>query len=438
MSIEDQTSGWCTWASSPPKDYLAKFVAAGGPVQTVIIDDVLPRAIHSRCESSQNRRTNLYDRFIHGLGEKVDVDISVTPLSTLWNTADALAVMGRFTISQIIRAMPEPKRQNAQDLSAVDYYHGPIEQYTYDLLRNGGAQSIVRGSGQGSFMLGNSGVVFVDAKASISDTLAKAHGEKSSLAMDFLTRWQRGRLLKGFTHETDFAKVLANVSPKEADIISRLVSITSSLPDTSMFLVGGSAQGEPPRQGRDIDTVVVTDRLFGIEGFDDIPESVKRLFALGEIPVVCLKSLHDGEVDTSVRIIRSELAHRYFDCTEPIPTWRQRPLSERGKLGENIIGLDGVERWVPFCEQTYPDGGSVLLQRRFHNGIPLIDSTTHMLLTGRPLADSGCNNSVKLKLLEQLSNYGDVARIDEITSRVRYICPEIINELKAITEIIKS
>jgi hypothetical protein len=141
--------GYSTWASSLPKEYLAKYVLMAGTRQAVIVDDLLPLAYKERDDATQERNTKLYITFLSQLQSALSFveEATIIPLSERASLRDLVKVANHCDIDPVV-TMPQEKRKSKVILPFQEYIHPLYEFLAYSILEEEGVEAIIRGSGQ--------------------------------------------------------------------------------------------------------------------------------------------------------------------------------------------------------------------------------------------------------------------------------------------------
>lgn len=400
-------TGWNTWASSPPKDHLAKYVAQAGPDQIVLIDNVMPPAFQGRTPETQGRMTDLYTRFLGQLAIATGNQLQTIRLSDCLTLEEAWQCMANYTLSDLRQTMPRDKRK-FPNLALSELLHSIGEYVAFNQLRKLGATRILRGSGQTGLMnkCADKTLEFepVDAAQPLNDHLrAHLQTDKKNSVDDTLKLWSEARMIKGRTHMDNYHSFLDRVKgPDKRKVIERLQKHFKEVKGSACMVVGKTAQTDCGASG-DLDMLVISQGIDLPDTFPTIPLSIRNAFQQANIPVVSVKSDFHG-VETSIRYVNPLLLTRYYQS--PVtPYWRQRPLYAHGQTSLDFRSTDGESHSIELDERPYDDGGSLCHNYQVvANGIPLIDATAHMVLTGRFITNTGCYEGIKLDLIRQIKD----------------------------------
>lgn len=449
LKANKQVIGWNTWASHLPKDYLAKYVLEAGCTQVALIDDCLPLAYHPlRSEESQRYMTDLYVRYMGQVVMSLGIESQLIIMSEHFDPMEFLRIASKLSLADVAHMLPKGKRNNFLNLGFDDLAHPVMEFYAHQLMSQTGAQTILRGTGQRSLteheVIQGVGYYLVDAESSTEQHVDRAiqYGKLSCDQAEYLrfvlSLWKRGHLLRGTSHVDQVSDLFATLPDTRRSLLEGLIQEFKLVRDSSLFVTGGVAS----RNGatlKDTDCLVLANQIHIPQGFFPIPEEIQKAFAKGEVQVVSLKARINGN-EISLRFIHPTQLSTYFSCLDPVLVWRQSPLYTRGQTGESNVDIYGQLHWNDFGETDFPSGGSCYLQPRSANGLPLIDSTAHMILTSRMLTDNGCQAGCKLQLLSDLlGRYGnDVGSggILDCISKIRPLNANMRDELTALLTII--
>ena len=434
-------TGWNTWASSPPKDHLAKYVAQAGPDQLVLIDDVMPQAFQNRTPEAQGRMTDPYTRFLGQLAIATGNKLKAVRLSDCLTLEEAWRCMASYTLSDLRQTMPKDKRR-FHNLPISELLH-PIGEYVaYSQLLRLGATKILRGSGQTGLVnkCADQTLDFelVDAKQPLNDHLeAHLDPDKKNSVNGTLRLWSEARMMKGRTHIDNYLFFLNRVvDPNKRNVIGLLHDYFKKVKDSACMVVGKTAQTDCGASG-DLDILVIASDINLPNFFSTVPPSVRQAFHNASIPVASVKAATQG-VETSIRYVHPLLLANYYQS--PVtPYWRQQPLYAHGQTSLSFRATDGKSRSIELDERPYDDGGSLCHNYRIiEGGKPLIDATMHMLLTGRFVTNTGCYEGIKLELIRQIkdSSTSLPTALSTMLSADRPVNPDISREADALWRIL--
>lgn len=438
--------GWNTWASNPPKDYLAKFAAAGiNGAQVVIIDDILPQIIKGRDVESQARQTQLYKLFFTQLQQAMRLNnFQVHVLSDLATANDLFQVAGKLTFSDAVSSMPMQKRDNYKDLNLTEIWHPIAEIFAYLLMAKFGATRIIRGSGQvGLVNIAKQclpeevSFEFVDADADAM-TLVKERVSPSSLRRieHMIQLWADAGLLSGHT-QIDKAEDFTRYLPEKYRVPVLKLKEFYELTKSTLAVTGSTVSETLDPDKSDLDIIVLSDEIMIPPFFSSlVPDDVKIRYAKGSIPTASIKANLEG-ISTSIKFIRPQFAFKYWSDQAEFTYWREYPESAAaGKDRHEYLDSKGNPYTFFFKEVPFKNKGTIYRQKRFTDrGVPLIDHNAHMLLTMQMVVDNLCLSEIKLELITKLLQYASPGSICNLLNYRKRISQKLSQEIEATIKI---